>query len=98
MNEKLHQVEESFIKKAYEAACNDWKRRLKEKFPSVFANQPYRFERSQRLETSDSELPILIGNGWAPEGKEMKCLLVKDDYEMKVSEHNGRQVLEFFKK
>lgn len=35
--EKTYQVEESFIKLAYQAACREWKEKLEEKFPEVFS-------------------------------------------------------------
>jgi hypothetical protein len=34
--EKTYQVSESFIKEAYNAACQDWKDKLKTQFPDVF--------------------------------------------------------------
>ena len=99
-NMKQFEVDAEFIREAHAAACSEWKEKLKKKFPEAFKKLAFEFEREERLTVASnrSNFPLYIGYGNAPEDKEMKCLIVKSEYEMKVSEHNGLQILEFFKK
>jgi hypothetical protein len=97
--ERTFEVSEKFIQEAYTSACSEWKQKIKEKFPEAILEKPFNFDKSWTVTTSNQgDRPIIIGQGWAPDGKEFECLVVNDGWEMRVSEHNGRQVLEFFRK
>jgi hypothetical protein len=96
---KTFEVSEKFIQEAYDSACSEWKQKIKEKFPEAIVKKPFNFDKSWTVTTSNQgDKPIIIGQGWAPDGKEFECLVVNDGWEMRVSEHSGRQVMEFFRK
>lgn len=98
-NIEQFKVDAEFIREAHAAACSEWKEKLKKKFPEAFKKSAFEFKREEELTLhSNRNLPLFIGGVFAPDGKEMKCLIVKSGYEMKVSEYNGRQILEFFEK
>ena len=42
--------------------------------------------------------PLVIANGYAPNGLKLKCLIVHDDYRLEVFEHKGKTMLKFVKK
>lgn len=47
---------------------------------------------------NDELSPLVIGDGIAPNGLELRCLLVHGGYDMEVSEHRGYKVLTFKRK
>lgn len=100
MSKKEFTVDIDFIKKAHAAACGDWKVILESKFPDAFKPQPFEFKKETTLTTSTlpNDLPFLVGRSWAPAGKEMKCLVLHSRYDVIVTEHEGRKVLEFIEK
>lgn len=54
---KKYEVEETFIQSAYNAACPEWKKKIKKKFPDAFLTS---FERGQRFtQTEDGGTYIL---------------------------------------
>ena len=88
--------------KVREAAskCSTAAATLKVLFPEAFVPTPFHFGVNHQIttESTPSEKPLFIGNGYAPHGLEYKCLIVNRVYEMKVTEHYGWTVLTFTKK
>lgn len=54
MNKNTFEVDKDFILKAYDAACADWKQKLKEKFSEVFPKNT-----SERVKTFEDVISIL---------------------------------------
>lgn len=71
---------------------------LKALCPDAFP-EPIKFEDGMELWSSAAGVPcLLIGTGLAPEGLEMRCLVVTSGYRMEMQEHNGYTILTFYRK
>lgn len=90
------EVDEEFVKQAYDAACSDWKEKIRAQFPEVFLPKIHNFGTSYTISTI-SDGPLLIGLGLAPDGLEHQCLVVATDYEMETRQYDGKQILIFKK-
>jgi hypothetical protein len=92
-------VDEKFIKDAYEAACSEWKEKIRKKFPEAFPPKEFEFGKEYVISTQYKDGPIAIGFGSAPTGKEHRCLVVHPDWNLVISQNiKGVKVLEFIKK
>lgn len=78
--------------------------RLMDKAKSVRAGtvaeeeQPFEFQPEHHLSAATSGYPLFIGKSYAPDGLQMKCLIVHRDCRMEVREHDGRTILTFYPK
>lgn len=89
-NQKF-EVDITFIKQAHKAACSDWKKKIEEQFPDAFKPVYFDFGKEHKINRSfDSERsPLVIANGYAPDGLRDQTLIVDNDYELEVREHSG---------
>ena len=61
----------------------------------------FQFDDAQHLITRNfdsSKSPLGIGDGLAPNGMELKCLIVNSEYKLEVIEHAGSTIIAFKKK
>lgn len=88
---KTYKVTKKFIKEAYEAANQEWKKKLKEQFPAAFESAPFRFKKENFVTTSvNPEFPLYVGYGNAPDGLGMKCLMVDGvNWDLEVRKGEG---------
>jgi hypothetical protein len=90
---KNYNVDEEFIKEAHKAACTDWKAKIKDRFPDVFKSLPFEFGREITINTDSNnqeKFPLFIGQNWAPNGLEYKCLLFDESrWKMETIKSNG---------
>jgi hypothetical protein len=91
---KTVEVDEDFVKKAYEAACSEWKDKIKEQFPDMFPPEYFDFSGRYTISTAPGG-PLLIGHGIAPAGLQKKCLVVSNAYEMETTTIDGYTILMF---
>ncbi len=57
---KKHEVSEEFLKEAYEAACSDWKEKMRKEFPDVFLDY-FEFRGNPfELGSSEAGKPLFI--------------------------------------
>ena len=84
------------------AKCSAAAETLKVLFPEAFEkkDEPFEFGEDCQLSTdaSFSVPPLYIGQGLAPHGLVLKCLVVSGDYEMHTQQYNGRTILTFHRK
>lgn len=97
-------VDESFIKEAYEAACSEWKERIKGKFPNLFKREEFVFA-EYCSPSSTYELstrfggPLAIGKDLVDDELKGKCLVLNFNYDMEIKLlPNGQRALVFFKR
>ena len=95
MSQELKITKERVLKAAEK--CSTAKDTLKELFPEAFDSRAFKFG-SEYLITEECEGPLFIGNGFAPDGLENRCLLVWGQYDMEVTESDGFKCLVFRKK
>ena len=48
--------------------------------------------------TADDGNPVFVGKGWAPVNMALKCLMVKDGFEAKLTHYGGNQMIAFYPK
>ena len=81
--------------------CSTAKATLQVLFPEAFkpSDEPFEFEREHELTLNNcTEVPLYIGNAFAPSGLEGKCLIINKGWEMRKQEHEGRTILTFHRK
>lgn len=87
------------LRKLYETADEETKGEMRERFPDIDFNAKdvFTFKNSQVLDTNCDRQgwAILVANFFAPEGLEMKCLVVNDAYVPEIFEHDGRRFIKF---
>jgi len=88
-------VDEAFIKEAHKAACPEWKKKLETKFPTVLKKQDEYLKIPTKL-TLYTYKDIWIGNVYAPDGKENKCIM-SSTHQPIVSNVDGCWVVAFKK-
>lgn len=60
--------------------------------------QLFRFGAEYTVGVQAFEGPLIIGNGMAPAGKELECLIVSDKWEMVTEDYKGSKMIYFTKK
>lgn len=81
--------------------CSTAKATLQVLFPEAFkpSDEPFEFEREHELTLNNcTEVPLYIGNAFAPSGLEGKCLIINKGWEMRKQEHEGLTILTFHRK
>lgn len=58
----------------------------------------FRFGAEYTVGVQAFEGPLIIGNGMAPAGKELECLIVSDKWEMVTEDYKGTKMIYFTKK
>ena len=91
---KKHEVSEEFLKKAYEAACDSWKAKMRKEFPDVFPKY-FEFGDTFKLGVSGAGHPLFIGQGMAPQNFKHKCLVLHKDFELEQEICDGETILKF---
>lgn len=91
---KKHEVSEEFLKKAYEAACDSWKEKIRKEFPDVLLDY-FEFDETFRVGTSGFSHPFFIGQGLAPQNFKNKCLVLNRNFELEQEICNGETILKF---
>jgi hypothetical protein len=91
-------VSVDFIKQAYQMADPDLRCVMEQEFEDLFKKEqePFNFGKECTLGTSWS-VPLMIGHGLAPKGLKGRCLIVRSDYDLEVTEYNDFKVLIFRK-
>jgi hypothetical protein len=91
-------VSVEFIKQAYQMADPDLRCVMEQEFKDLFKKEqePFNFGKECTLGTSWS-VPLMIGHGLAPKGLKGRCLIVRSDYDLEVTEYNDFKVLIFRK-
>lgn len=93
---KKYEVDEAFILEGYKVADSTMKEKLKEQFPEVFKARPIEFGSKFTLDMEAGK-DIFIGNGWAPEGLQQKCLFLGEGVSVEVKKHGRNTMLVFTK-
>jgi hypothetical protein len=75
---------------------------MEQEFEDLFKKEqePFNFGDEYKITKSkwEDSGPLLIGNGLAPKGLKGRCLIVRSDYDLEVTEYNDFKVLIFRKK
>ena len=97
---KTVSVSEDFIKQAYQMADPDLRKVMEEEFKDLFKkeDEPFNFGDEYTLGTSSWNDPLMIGKGLAPKGLELRCLVVKNGYDLEVRKEGEHKVLIFREK
>jgi hypothetical protein len=71
---------------------------MEQEFKDLFKKEqePFNFGYEYTLKLPGSG-PLMIGLGLAPKGLEGRCLIVRSDYDLEVTEYNDSKVLIFRK-
>jgi len=93
----------NLFRKVFTEASYETKELLIEAYPAAYSqmmkdDKVFYFGDKFEIDTNFGDTPLVIADGYAPRGHERRCLVVNDEYELDVFEHQGKTLLRFIKK